>query len=195
MSQRKLDRIEDTLIMLEHPPVLTLGRAASLEALRVAESELPVQLVRTGRGGQITFHGPGQLVAYPILRLEEGRRDLHRYLRDLEAVVIDVCADFGVTAERQAGRTGVWVGERKLASIGVRASNWVTSHGVGLNYGMDLSGFDLIEPCNLTGVRMTSLGLELGQPPARRDVEARWCLRFAERFDRRLQQGPVEGDA
>jgi lipoyl(octanoyl) transferase len=182
VEERKQDRIPNTLVLLEHPAVLTLGRTASLEHLKVSLAELPIPLIRTGRGGQVTYHGPGQLVAYPILRLPEGARDLHRYLRDLEQIAIEVAAEFKVVASREPGRTGAWVNGRKLASIGVRASSWVTSHGLSLNYGLDLSGFDLIEPCGLKGVQMTSLGLELGAAPDRASVETSCVRHFAALF-------------
>lgn len=182
MAQRKRDAIPDQLILVEHTPVFTLGRAATLEHLH---DQKGIELHRTGRGGQITYHGPGQLVAYPILRLEPGRRDLHRYLRDLEQVVIDLCADYQLIAKRSQGRTGVWVEQKKLASLGVRASGWVTSHGLALNYGPDLSGFAGITPCGLEGVEMTSLS-RLGVTVERRALEERFCAHFSRIFERRL---------
>ena len=148
-----------------------------------------VEFFRSGRGGEVTFHGPGQLVVYPILRLEESRRDLHRYLRSLEQVVIELCAGFGIEAGTSAGRTGVWVGERKLASIGVRASSWVVSHGLALNYGPDLSGFGRIVPCGLQGVEMTSLSRLLGRAVEREQVEERFCSAFEREFSRELTWG------
>lgn len=183
MARRKQQAIPDQLILLEHPPVLTLGRGANLEHLR---QDRGLAVFRTGRGGQITYHGPGQLVAYPILMLEEGRRDLHRYLRDLEQVVIDLCADYTLEANRCPGRTGVWVTGKKLASLGVRASGWVTSHGLALNYGPDLSGFEGITPCGLEGVEMTSLSRLLGSPVKRAELEERFCRHFSRIFERRL---------
>lgn len=181
VQRRKRGAIEDQLLLLEHPPVYTLGRGASLENLL----DSTVVPVRTGRGGEITYHGPGQLVAYPILQLEEGRRDLHRYLRDLEQVIMDLCQDYGVPTERKVGKTGVWCGEGKLASIGVRASGWVTSHGVALNYGADLSGFEAIIPCGLQGVEMISLSQQLGEV-SRVDLEERFCRHFSRIFAREI---------
>jgi len=181
VQQRKRDQIEDQLLLLEHPPVYTLGRGATLDNLR-DQSIVPV---RTGRGGEITYHGPGQLVAYPILWLEVGRRDLHRYLRDLEQVVMDLCQDYGLPTERKEGKTGVWCGKGKLASIGVRASSWVTSHGVALNYGLDLSGFEAIIPCGLQGVEMISLSQQVGEV-SRVDVEERFSRHFSRIFAREI---------
>jgi lipoate-protein ligase B len=176
-------------LLLEHPPVFTLGRSASLEHLHIDPVSAGIELYRSGRGGQITYHGPGQLVAYPILQLEESRRDLHRYLRDLEQVVIDLCADLKLEAGRRPGLTGVWVGERKLASLGVRASSWVTSHGLALNYGQDLSGFQGITPCGLQGVEMIGLSQITGSVQ-RESLEERFCLHFSRIFGRQLKGHP-----
>ena len=181
VERRKRGEIEDQLLLLEHPPVYTLGRGASLDNLKDAS----VQPVRTGRGGEVTYHGPGQLVAYPILLLEEGKRDLHRYLRDLEQVVIDLCSDYELSAGREVGKTGVWLDGKKLASIGVRASSWVTSHGVAINYGRDLSGFDAIIPCGLQGVEMISLSHVRGDV-TREDLEDRFCHHFSRIFEREI---------
>ncbi len=181
VQRRKRGEIEDQLLLLEHPPVYTLGRGATLDNLK-DPSIIPV---RTGRGGEITYHGPGQLIVYPILLLEEGRRDLHRYLRELEQVVIDLCADFDLKAGRESGRTGIWLDGKKLASIGVRASSWVTSHGVAINYGPDLSGFEAIIPCGLQGVEMISLSQHRGEI-ARDDLEKRFCRHFSRIFGREI---------
>ena len=169
------------MLLLEHPAVYTLGRGASLENLK----DPSVVPVRTGRGGEITYHGPGQLVAYPVLLLEEDRRDLHRYLRDLEQVVIDLCVEYDLRAGREKGKTGVWLEGKKLASIGVRASSWVTSHGVAINYGLDLSGFEAIIPCGLQGVQMISLSHGGGEV-ARDDLEDRFCRHFSRIFGREI---------
>lgn len=177
VQRRKRDEIEDQLILLEHLPVYTLGRGGSLDNLK----DKRIQPVRSGRGGEITYHGPGQLVAYPILKLEEQRRDLHRYLRDLEQIVIDICADYQVKAQRNPGKTGVWVDQKKLASIGVRASSWVTSHGVAINYGHDLTPFEAIIPCGLQGVEMTSL-----TQASRPELEERFCHHFSRIFQRQM---------
>lgn len=161
VAQRKADEIGDQLLLLEHSPVITLGRTADPKHLLVDSSELLVQgieLVQCGRGGEITYHGPGQLVAYAIMKLAEGRRDLHRFLRDLEEVVIRSLAAMGVESSRVAGKTGVWISpSQKICSIGVRASSWVTSHGLALNLANTQSGFANIRPCGLDGVEMVNL--------------------------------------
>jgi lipoyl(octanoyl) transferase len=158
----------DTLLLCEHPPVVTLGRASRPEHLLLSGDELArrgVEVVEIERGGDVTYHGPGQLVGYPILDLRRHGRDLHRYLRALEEVLIRAAAAFGVEAGRVPGKTGVWVGDRKLASIGIHVSRWVSWHGFALNVTEEsLPGFDLIVPCGLAGVRMTALELEAWRP-------------------------------
>jgi lipoyl(octanoyl) transferase len=152
VQQRQRQLVPDTLLLLEHQPVFTLGRNA-----RAANVLLPVEALRargfdvfeTGRGGDVTYHGPGQIVGYPIIDLAPDRCDVHRYVRDLEEVMIRVCADFGVSAERIAGLTGAWVAGAKIGAIGVRISRWVTSHGFALNVETDLAPFQLIVPCGL----------------------------------------------
>ena len=160
---------QDLLILVEHPPVVTLGRSSRDHHL-VASAELlrarGVELFEVERGGDVTFHGPGQLVGYPIVDLKRHRQDLHWYLRQVEQALIQALGTYGVDAERSAGYTGVWVGDdrgsRKLASIGVHARDWVTWHGFALNVTTDLSYFDLIVPCGIAGVTMTSLAREAG---------------------------------
>lgn len=151
----------DTLLLLEHPPVYTLGRGADPRHLgRAAGGDVPV--VRAHRGGEVTYHGPGQLVGYPILGLRQLRPDVRWYLRTLEAVLIAALADLGIAAGRRDGLTGVWVGARKIASIGVALRRWVSWHGFALNVAADLRGFDAITPCGLAGVQMTSVAREGG---------------------------------
>lgn len=158
---RRLGGGADALLLLEHPPVYTLGRGADASFLNSAARDgTPVW--RVGRGGEVTYHGPGQLVGYPIVHLGAIRPDLHWYLRVLEDVLIEVLADFGLRGERVAGRTGVWVGGRKIASIGVGVRRWVAWHGFALNVDGDLSGFRSITPCGLHGVEMTSMVKEGG---------------------------------
>jgi lipoyl(octanoyl) transferase len=152
----------ELLALLEHEPVYTIGRNPDQSSLGVA-ALLPHPVHVTNRGGQATFHGPGQLIAYPIIDLTRRGRDLHAYLRALESAIILIAGHFGVTAGRVEGKTGVWVGDRKLASIGVGVRKWVTMHGLALNVVSDLSGFQSITPCGLTGVQMTSLSLETGR--------------------------------
>jgi lipoate-protein ligase B len=174
LAARGEDGIPDTLLLLEHPPVITLGRAGSTDHLLGGEEELEdrgVELVASDRGGDITFHGPGQIVGYAIVDLNARGRDLHRYLRDLEAVVIRALSEFGIRAGRTAGLTGVWVGDAKVAAIGIRVSRWVTYHGFALNVDTDLSYFDLIVPCGLADRRVTSMEALLGRSVGREAVE------------------------
>ena len=161
----------DSLLLLEHEPVYTLGRGAKEADLLGAPERLGVAAHRIGRGGGVTYHGPGQLVAYPIVALAAQGRDVHRYVRCLEAALIGVCADFGVAAQRREGLVGVWVDHRKIASIGIGVRRWVAFHGIALNVDPDLEYFRAIVPCAMPEVRMTSLARELGAPPAMRDVE------------------------
>lgn len=140
----------DRLLLVEHPGVYTLGQGSTLDHLKLPPERLPYPLFRTERGGEVTHHCPGQLVGYPILNLKRYQPDLHWYLRQLEAVLILTLAEFGVTAGRQAGLTGVWVGDYKLAAIGIKVSRWITMHGFALNVCPDLSGFEAIAPCGIT---------------------------------------------
>ncbi len=155
----------DVLLLLEHPPVVTLGRSAKAQNLVASPALLGargVELFEAERGGDVTFHGPGQLVGYPIVNLRGHKMDLHWYLRQLEAVLMHALQSIGISAERSDGRTGVWTSGRKIASIGVHARDWVTWHGFALNVSTDLSYFDLMVPCGLAGVTMTSVERELG---------------------------------
>lgn len=162
VGQRHKGLVDDTVLLLEHDPVYTIGRTRDRSSLRDVEN-LPYPLVETNRGGQATFHGPGQLVGYLILDLNAYGRDLHHYLRELEALLIDFAGEFGITAQRREGLTGVWVENRKLASIGVGVRKWISMHGFGLNITSDLSGYEAITPCGISDVTMTSLSLESNQ--------------------------------
>lgn len=182
---RTLGRIADTLLLLQHPPVITLGRGGQKAHLLVPPSSLAalgVELFDVERGGDMTYHGPGQLVGYPILNLVDHGHDLHRYLRQLEAVLIQTLSTFGIAADRWIGRTGVWVGERKIASIGIHVSRWVARHGFALNVNMDLAPFALIVPCGIQGARVTSMAKELSRPISVRDVAAALTMRFGAEF-------------
>jgi lipoate-protein ligase B len=155
---------EDVLLLVEHPPVVTLGRTAKqahLTASRELLAARGVELFEVERGGDVTFHGPGQLVGYPIIDLKRHTRDLHWFLRQVEGALIDTLGTFGIPGERSAGYTGVWTSGRKIASIGVHARDWVTWHGFALNVDTDLSYFGLIVPCGIAGVDMTSMRREL----------------------------------
>ncbi len=158
VSARKRDAsLSDVLLLLEHPPVYTLGQGASLEFLKFDPQATEAEVHRVERGGEVTYHAPGQLVAYPILNLNFYRRDLHWYLRSLEEVIIRVLALYGLSAERIAGRTGVWVQGCKLAAVGIKVSRWITMHGVSLNVDPDLQGFERIVPCGLADQPVGSL--------------------------------------
>ncbi|MEM9017243.1 MAG: lipoyl(octanoyl) transferase LipB [Verrucomicrobiota bacterium] len=162
VEKRKEGGVGDTVLLLEHEPVYTIGRTRDRTSLR-DPSSLPYPVVETNRGGQATFHGPGQLVGYLILDLNAYGRDLHTYLRQIESFLIDFAADFGISSSRREGLTGVWIENRKLASIGVGVRKWVSMHGFGLNVTRDLSGYDAITPCGITDVIMTSLSHETNQ--------------------------------
>src|ERR1700722_1394093 len=155
LAARIEGRVGDTLMMMEHPHVFTLGRGAD-ERFIVANAE-GVPIRRVSRGGEVTYHGPGQLIGYPILKLEGRDRDVTKYLRNLEGAMIDALAQFGIDAGRRDGMTGVWVGARKIASIGVGIRRWTTWYGFAANVSTDLSYFDSIVPCGIEGCRMTSV--------------------------------------
>lgn len=188
---------EDLLLLVEHEPVVTLGRGTRATSLPVPASELSargLEVFDVERGGDVTLHAPGQLVGYPILDLGGWRRDLHWYLRQLEEVLIRGLDTVGIPAERDPGRTGVWTGGRKIASIGIHVKQWVTFHGFALNVATDLSLFELIVPCGLTGVTMTSVARErpaLAHPwtPTRDAVVGA----FGAVFDRVMTTGSVRG--
>jgi len=156
---------EDVLLLVEHPPVVTMGRTAkdaNVVASRALLAARGVEYFEVERGGDVTFHGPGQLVGYPIVDLKRHKQDLHWYLRQVEEALIVALGALGIPAERNEGKTGVWTTGRKIASIGVHARDWVTWHGFALNVNTDLSYFDLIVPCGIPGVEMTSVARELG---------------------------------
>lgn len=188
---RKGGAIADQLLLLQHPPVITLGRAGNIDNLLVDGPGLEscgVRFYETTRGGDITYHGPGQLVGYPILHLGEGRRDIRRYVSAVEEVLIRVAGDFGIVAERSEGERGVWVGDQKLAALGVRISRWTTSHGFALNVSTNLDHFNLITPCGIPGKGVTSLErLTERSIPMVRVVES-VEKHFGDVFERRLVQ-------
>lgn len=159
VAARREDLIGDTLLLLEHPHVFTLGRGADPRYLLEARPGVPV--FRVSRGGQVTYHGPGQLIGYPILKLEGRDRDIHLYLRRLEQTMIDALAELRIAAGRRIGLTGVWVGELKIGSIGVGLRRWITLHGFALNVCTELEYFDAIVPCGIAGCEMTSVDCEI----------------------------------
>jgi lipoyl(octanoyl) transferase len=187
VEERRQDVIGDVLLLVEHPPVLTVGvRGDGGRSHILVTSETlaarGIEVHETGRGGDITFHGPGQIVGYPILNLKPDRCDVHRYVRDLEEVLIRVAGDYGIATRRVAGATGVWVGDDKLAAIGVRISRWITSHGFALNLSTDLSEFDLIVPCGIPNKGVTSLA-RLGCTAPKAEVEDQIARHFCDIFE------------
>ena len=194
VALRQAEAVPDTLLLLEHEPVFTLGRNARTANVLFPEEELRrrgFDVHETGRGGDVTYHGPGQVVGYPILLLGPDRRDVHRYVRDLEEVMLRTCADYGLAASRIAGLSGAWVGEEKIGAIGVRIARWVTSHGFAFNVATDLSPFDLIVPCGIRGRGVTSLARLLGSPVPSAGVEDHLAAHVAAVFG--LQAEEVRG--
>lgn len=191
---RKKGEIEDVFLLVEHPHVITLGRAADRSNILADEAtreEKQVELFETGRGGDVTYHGPGQLVGYPLISLSPDRCDVRRYVRDLEEVLIRVAGDYGISAGRIDGLTGVWVGDEKLAAIGVRISRWVTMHGFALNVSTDLDYFGLIIPCGIQDHGVTSLERLLGKKLELKDVADCAVRHFGEVFDRQMISRPL----
>ena len=188
VEQRVRGEIPDTLLFVEHPHVVTLGRKNAHELSHTTQVEVPVFEIE--RGGQATYHGPGQLVGYPILLLEDDERDLHQYLRSLEQVIIDCLSTFGLSATREESATGVWldtIPARKIASIGIAVRRWVTYHGFALNINTDLSYFRLISPCGFDGSIMTSLQVEMGNPIEIAEVKNQISIAFEKNFNRTVQ--------
>jgi lipoyl(octanoyl) transferase len=193
VNARRVGSIADQLLLLQHPPVVTLGAKVRSNRSHVLASPAElnaagVELFEAGRGGDVTYHGPGQLVGYPILDLRPDRCDVHRYVRDLEQVMIDAASEFGIVATRIAGLTGAWVAGNKLAAIGVRIARWITSHGFAFNVSTDLSHFDLIVPCGISDRGVTSLGRLLGRDVPIYQVEEAVVRAFVRVFGR----SPVE---
>jgi lipoyl(octanoyl) transferase len=184
VRRRVAKEIPDTLILVEHPPVITLGKMAKREHL--IGSRPDVEVVETPRGGDVTYHGPGQIVGYPILDLTALHQDLKKYLGKLEEVMIRASARYGVQAGRQEGMTGAWVGDRKIGAIGVRVEKWVTSHGFALNANNDLDGFDLIIPCGLRGKGVTSIAREIGHEVDLDELRRSVAKIFGEVIGRRM---------
>ena len=191
VEERRAERVPDLLLLLQHPPVITLGvkgDGGRSNILATAErlAELGVAVAETGRGGDVTYHGPGQVVGYPIVDLRPDRCDVHRYVRDIEEVMIRVCADYAVAAGRIKGLTGTWVGADKIGAIGVRISRWITSHGFAFNVNTNLDHFRLIVPCGITDGGVTSLERLIGRPVPMAEVEDRLARHFCEVFERQV---------
>jgi len=190
VGRRRMGDIPDQLLLLQHPHVITLGTASSRSHVLADESrrrELGIDLVDVGRGGDVTYHGPGQLVGYPILDLKPDRKDVHRYLRDLEAVLVRTLDEMGIRGEPVPDLTGVWVNGRKIAAIGVRVSSgWITSHGFALNVSNDLSFFETIVPCGIQDVSVTSVSEEVGRPIGVPEILGIVSEAFSEVFGRAI---------
>ena len=193
VKRRRNGDSPDQLLLLEHPHVITMGTGTQGDhvlADRVERKRLGIDLVEVGRGGAVTYHGPGQLIGYPILDLKPSRKDVYRYLRDLEQVIIDALSALGVHGHRLKGQTGVWVSGRKIAAVGVRvSSSWITSHGFALNISTDLSYFKTIVPCGLQGVCVTSVSKEFGRHREVAEVIPMVINAFAALFERRVVSG------
>ena len=197
VEARKVNAVGDCLLLLEHPKVITLGRRANRQHILLSDEALSADgydVHETGRGGDVTFHGPGQLVVYPIVDLKPDRQDVRRYVRDLEETMIRVCAEYGLTAHRMDGLNGTWIGERKVGAVGVRISEWVTMHGFALNVNTDLAAFSAILPCGIADRGVTSLAHELSARLAASEAEEHVARHFAQLFDAELafQNGPPE---
>jgi lipoyl(octanoyl) transferase len=195
VEARKAGAVPDQLLLVEHPHVITMGRNGHMENLLAGESVLAragIAFYPTDRGGDVTYHGPGQLVGYPILDLREWRRDVGAYVRAIEQTIIDTLADYSIEAGRIPKLTGVWVGERKIAAIGVHLSRWVTSHGFALNVRTDLSYFQYIVPCGLT--KPVASMAQLGVHASVEEVSRRLAAHFGRVFDCELlpEEAPLE---
>ncbi|MDZ7765559.1 MAG: lipoyl(octanoyl) transferase LipB [Melioribacteraceae bacterium] len=183
---RTKDEIKDTYFLLEHPNTYTLGKTANKNNLVSNEAFLKkydIKVYDIDRGGDITYHGPGQIVGYPIIKLSDWKEDTHLYLRNLEQVIIDVCADYSVEAGRIEGLTGVWIENRKIAAMGIKVSRWVTMHGFAFNVNTNLDLFNGIVPCGITDKAVTSLQKELGKEIDIKEVKEKLVEKFEKRFD------------
>ena len=196
VEARRAGSVGDLLLLLQHPPVITLGvkgdgGRANVVVAPERLAELGIEVHETGRGGDVTYHGPGQIVGYPILDLRPDRCDAHRYVRDLEDVMIRTCAAYGLEAGRVAGLTGTWIGAAKIGAIGVRLARWITSHGFAFNVSTNMEHFRLIVPCGIADRGVTSLEAETGLTLRIDDVEDVMVRAFAEVFDRVVTPMPA----
>lgn len=185
-GQRVRGEVGDIVLLLEHPAVLTMGRSAKAQHVLAAPEILAargVQVHEVGRGGDVTYHGPGQLVAYPIIDLKPDRKDVRKYVASLEETMIRTCANFGLAAGRVEGLNGAWIGDRKVGAVGVRISRWVTMHGLALNVNSDLREFEMIVPCGIQDKGVTSLSAELGRTVHVGGVFEPFAQHFAELYD------------
>jgi len=190
LYERLNNRIEDTLLLLEHPPTITVGKSGKLENVLASPAQLAeegVSLVFTDRGGDVTYHGPGQIVGYPIFDLRERGRDAHQYLHNLEEVLIRTLNDFAISSSRDSGHAGVWVKDEEIAAIGLSIRKWVAMHGFALNVNTDLARFSLINPCGFTNRKATSMAHLLGQEIPMEAVRERLLAHFSKIFDVQLE--------
>jgi lipoyl(octanoyl) transferase len=197
VEKRKNNDIEDSILLLEHEKVITLGRDGSRDSLLFSEEYLQekgVSLVQSDRGGDATYHGPGQLVAYPILSLKDELEDIPKFVRLLEQTMIDTIAEYGLLGGRIEGTPGTWLFDpaRKIGAVGARISRWITHHGIALNINTDLNDFQLIIPCGLSDKGVTSISQELGQKIDFNEVKAHFIKHFAQNFNRTIQIGFIE---
>jgi len=186
VHERARQHIPDQLLLLEHPHVFTFGRRGRTENVLSSDEDIAAAgagVVHSDRGGDVTYHGPGQLVGYPILYLDESERDVPRYVRRLEEAIISALADYGIAAGREAQFPGVWVGDEKICAVGVKISEWVTLHGFALNVRTDMSFFSHIVPCGIVGRGVTSMERLISPPPSVLEVGDRFAARFAEVFE------------
>ena len=192
LCQRVNNEIADTLLLLEHPPTITIGKSGKLENVLSSQAQLAeagVSLFFVDRGGDVTYHGPGQLVAYPIIDLRQRGRDVHQYLRDLEEVIIRTLNDFSITASRDRSHAGVWVRGKEIAAIGLRVSKWVSMHGFALNVNIDLEQFSLINPCGFSDRKAASISSLLSQDVSIEAVTEKLLARFSEVFNSQMEPG------
>ncbi len=192
LCQRVNNEIADTLLLLEHPPTITIGKSGKLENVLASQAQLAsagVSLFFIDRGGDVTYHGPGQLVAYPIIDLRQRGMDVHQYLRDLEEVIIRTLNDFSITASRDSSHAGVWVRGEEIAAMGLRISKWVSMHGFALNVNIDLEQFSLINPCGFNDRKATSISSLLSQDVSIEAVIEKLLARFSEVFNAQMEPG------
>jgi lipoyl(octanoyl) transferase len=196
VTMRSQDAICDTLILLEHPPVFTVTRKAALNNILASPDELEdkgISLCKTNRGGDITYHGPGQIVGYPIMNLKDHGKDLHKYIRNIEEIIISLLMDYGISAHRDKANPGVWIGDEKIAAIGIAVkSSWTTMHGFAFNVNPDLNNYSLIVPCGLTNKGITSLSKLLGTPISMEEVREKVIHHYAEVFKLRTRKVSLE---
>jgi len=192
LHRRANDEITDTLLLLEHTPTITIGKSGKLENVLVSQERLAkegISLFFVGRGGDVTYHGPGQLIAYPVISLKKQGRDIHKYVHNLEEVIIRTLNDFSITACRDRNHAGVWVAGEEIAAIGLRIRKWVSMHGIALNINTDLEQFSLINTCGFSDRKATSISKLLSKNISRETVTERLLAHFSEIFNAQIERG------